>query len=89
MRERRLIEQKFEHVRNVIIGLQRFVRAYMKRKTIWLVMLMQELKQEIQTLQEFLKQMKPAEHKKKYEWLLAEVILVQGDDIRVVCRNTI
>ena len=44
------MEQKFVYVREVIINLQRFVRSYFKRKTIWLVMLMQELKQEIQFL---------------------------------------
>ena len=44
------MEQKFVYVREVIINLQRFVRSYFKRKTIWLVMLMQELKQEIQDM---------------------------------------
>lgn len=61
----------------------------MKRKTVWLVLLMEQLKADITKLQDFIKLMKPPEHKKKHEWLLTEVLNINTDDIRIVCRNTI
>ena len=60
----------------------------MQRKTIWVVMLMEQLKQEITKLSDFIMSMKPIDHKKKHDWLLAEILQINTDDIRIVCRNT-
>ena len=33
--------------------------------------------------------MRPAEHKKKHDWMLSQLLQIDDDDVRLVCRNAV
>jgi len=52
-------------------------------------LLVQKLKKEVDKLIDFVKLMRPAEHKKNHEWLLNELLVINEDDLKVVSMRQI
>lgn len=47
------------------------------------------LLKEIKNLENFLSMMRPFEHKQKYEWMLAELLSIDEEDVRAVAKRMI
>jgi len=72
-----------------VVGLQKFVKAFFKRLKYWQALLVQKIKKEVNKLIEFVRLMRPVEHRKEFEWFLNELLLINEDDMKVVCMRMI